>query len=57
MVSVLLLGLWMLAGVLAAGCCRPPGETRSGRMSTAVLFGPLWLPVALELRGDDPEVH
>ena len=57
MISVLLLMSWMLAGVVAALCCRPHGETRSGRMSTALLFGPLWLPVALELRGDDSEVH
>ena len=52
MQSLLLACLWIAAGFAIAAALPTPADNRSAWLPVAVIFGPLWLFVAIELRRD-----
>lgn len=50
MTELLLLSLWMGIGTVASAIWYDPGQSRLAWAPLASILGPLWVPVALELR-------
>lgn len=50
MTQLLLLALWMAIGTAASAVWYDPGRSRFAWTPFASILGPLWLPVALDLR-------
>lgn len=50
MIPLLVLGLWMASGLLAAIALAAPGEPRTAWFPIALVLGPLWVPVEVDRR-------
>ena len=54
MINIVLLVAWMLSGILAVTALAPDRESRWQFAPLAVVFGPLWVPIALEQQARQP---
>jgi len=48
MTQIIVFALWIMAGIASAAAVPDPGGSRLGWAPISILFGPLWLLVALE---------
>ena len=53
MINLALLAAWILTGATLSVILARPSEPRWASAPMAAVFGPLWLPIALEQRSDD----